>query len=49
MYQVQYTTNLADPYWSPLAAPLPGNGGMLDVEANLVGLPQCFYRLLVLP
>jgi hypothetical protein len=48
-YQVQYKTNLTDPTWTALAAPLPGTGAPLSITNNLGGASQRFYRLTILP
>ena len=46
-YQLEYTTNLAAPTWTPMSSPLPGTGGMMAVTNSMSATPQCFFRLLV--
>jgi hypothetical protein len=48
-YQVEYKDNLDDPVWTPLGSPVSGNGGTLQVNDDMTGQPQRFYRLVVLP
>jgi hypothetical protein len=48
-YQVEYKDNLDDLVWTPLGAPVAGNGGTLQVNDDMSGQPQRFYRLVVLP
>lgn len=47
-YQLQYKTNLTDPEWLPLGAPVPSTGTSLIQDENLTG-PSRFYRLMLLP
>jgi hypothetical protein len=48
-YQVQYKTNLTDPSWTPLNSPVPGTGGVMEVDEDMTGQGRRFYRLVVLP
>jgi hypothetical protein len=48
-YQIQFKDNLEDASWSALTSPLPGTGGLLEVDEDLTGQAQRFYRLVVLP
>jgi hypothetical protein len=48
-YQVQYKDRLADPTWTPLNAPVPGDGGEVEVDDDMSGHDQRFYRLVVMP
>jgi hypothetical protein len=44
-YQVQYKDRLADPSWKTLNLLVPGTGGMLEVDDDMSGHDQRFYRL----
>jgi len=44
-YQLEFTTNLAAPAWTPMGSPLPGTGAVLAVTNNMNGTPQCFFRV----
>jgi len=47
-YQVQYKTNLTDPDWLPLGAPIPALDSSLVKDDNMTGRSR-FYRLMQLP
>ncbi len=44
-YQLEFTSNLAAPAWTPMGSPLPGTGALLAVTNNMNGTPQCFFRV----
>ena len=44
-YQVECTTNLTSPTWTPCGSPVQGTGSMLVMTNNMGGMPQCFFRL----
>ncbi|MGA9777360.1 MAG: MBG domain-containing protein, partial [Verrucomicrobiia bacterium] len=44
-YQLEFTTNLAAPTWTPMGSPLPGTGAVLAVTNSMNGIPQCFFRV----
>lgn len=46
-YQLEYTTNLAAPAWTPLGSSVPGTGSMMAVTNSMSATPQCFFRLQV--
>jgi hypothetical protein len=48
-YQVQYKDDLSDPSWTALAPAVLGTGGVLEVDADMTGQSQRFFRLVVLP
>ena len=48
-YQLECTTNLAVPAWTPLGSPLTGTGDMMAVTNSTSATPQCFFRLLAQP
>lgn len=45
-YQVEYKTNLMDPAWIPLGAPISGNGSVQSAAAAAGGGSR-FYRLMI--
>jgi hypothetical protein len=44
-YQVEYKDDLNAPQWTPLGAPLIGDGATLILTNDLGTVPQRFYRL----
>ena len=44
-YQLEWTTNLAAPTWTPAGGSLPGTGAMMAVTNSMTVTPQCFFRL----
>jgi hypothetical protein len=49
-YQVQWTTNLAQPGWNDLGSPITAPTDTLNyTDTNAVSHSQCFYRLKVMP
>jgi glucuronoarabinoxylan endo-1,4-beta-xylanase len=44
MYQVEYTTDLTDPVWTPLGDPISGTGGSISITNDFDAV-QCFYML----
>ncbi len=44
-YQLEWTTNLTAPVWTPAGSSLPGTGGLMAVTNNMTALPHCFFRL----
>jgi hypothetical protein len=44
-YQLESTTNLATPVWTPVGNPVTGTGGTLTLTNNLGSSPQDFFRL----
>jgi len=44
-YQLEWTTNLAAPTWTPAGGSLPGTGAMMAVTNSMTATPQCFFRL----
>jgi hypothetical protein len=44
-YQLEYTTNLAVPTWTPLGSPLAGTGAIMAVTNSMSAAPQCFFRV----
>jgi hypothetical protein len=48
-YQIQYTTNLANPTWMPVSAPSSGTGASLTFTNAPGAASQGFYRLAILP
>ena len=49
VYQVQYKTNLAQPGWLNLGAPIPGTNVFVTASDAVGANPQRFYRLSILP
>jgi len=49
MYQVQYSTNLANNLWSNLGEPVAGSEGITSITDITPGQPQRFYRVVQLP
>lgn len=45
IYQLQYTTNLAAPSWTPVGNPVTGNGGSLVISNTFNAAPQRYFRL----
>ena len=48
-YEVQYKDDLAEPSWTALGGALSGTGGVIEVDADMTGQSQRFFRLAVLP
>jgi hypothetical protein len=48
-YQIQYTTNLANPVWTPVSAPSSGSGATVTFTNTPGAASQGFYRLVILP
>jgi uncharacterized repeat protein (TIGR03803 family) len=49
-YQLQYSTNLAQPDWNNLGKLVVApNGAMTTTDANAAGSPQRFYRVVLFP
>ena len=44
-YQLECTTNLAAPAWTPVDSSLPGTGVMMAVTNGMGATPQCFFRV----
>ena len=44
-YQLEWTTHLAAPTWTPAGGSLPGTGAMMAVTNSMTATPQCFFRL----
>jgi hypothetical protein len=44
MYQLEYTTNLTDPVWTPVGDPIPGAGGSICIT-NDFSASQVFFLL----
>jgi MBG domain/MBG domain (YGX type)/Immunoglobulin I-set domain len=44
-YQLESTTNLSAPSWTPVGSSLPGTGATLTVTNSMSSTPQCFFRL----
>jgi hypothetical protein len=49
MYQVQYKTNLTAGIWLPLGSPVLVSSNSFVVADTIIGQPQRFYRLSILP
>ncbi len=45
-YRVDYKTNIDDPVWLPLNAPIPAPGTSLEITDNFGGETQRFYKVL---
>jgi hypothetical protein len=48
IYQIEYKGALAEPAWSPLTGPMPGDGTLFEVHDPSPNA-QRYYRLVVLP
>ncbi|HWX23132.1 MAG TPA: LamG-like jellyroll fold domain-containing protein, partial [Candidatus Binatia bacterium] len=48
-YQLQYNTNLAQPYWSNLGGPIFATGNIVTGHDLISSGPQRFYRVSLLP
>jgi hypothetical protein len=48
-YQIQSTTNLGNPNWTNMAAPILATGNVVNATEPAGPAPQCFYRVLMLP
>ncbi|HWD18992.1 MAG TPA: lamin tail domain-containing protein [Verrucomicrobiae bacterium] len=48
-YQIQSTTNLAEPDWQPVGAAIPGTGAAVTATNGVSNAGQQFYRLEILP
>jgi len=47
-YRVEYKTNLSDPVWQPLGSDVTAtNTNVLKVDSGLAGVPQRYYRVLL--
>jgi hypothetical protein len=44
-YQLECTTNLAAPAWTPVDSSLPGTGVTMTVTNTMGTAPQCFFRV----
>jgi len=44
-YQLECTTNLAAPAWTPVGSSLPGTGVTMAVTNGMGATPQCFFRV----
>ena len=44
-YQLECTTNLAAPAWTPVDSSLPGTGVTMTVTNSMSTAPQCFFRV----
>jgi len=44
-YQLECTTNLSSPNWTPCTGTLVGTGATIIVTNNMGTTPQCFFRL----
>jgi hypothetical protein len=44
-YQLECTTNLAAPAWTPVDSSLPGTGVTMTVTNSMGTAPQCFFRV----
>jgi len=44
-YRVDYKTNITDPTWLPLNAPIPAPGTSMTITDNFAGQTQRFYRV----
>ena len=48
MYQIQYTTNLAQNLWSNLGSPITATNSMVSAS-NVITFPQQFFRVVLYP
>jgi hypothetical protein len=48
-YQVEFKDNLTDFSWTALGGPVTGTGNPVQIQDNLSGHQQRFYRIFVLP
>jgi hypothetical protein len=44
-YQLECTTNLAAPAWTPVGSSLPGTGVTMAVTNSMSAAPHCFFRV----
>jgi hypothetical protein len=49
MYRVQYKTNLMDPVWVDLPPNIPATDSSISVTNPIGGIPQRFYRVVIVP
>jgi hypothetical protein len=45
MYQLECTTNLAAPSWTPVGGANPGTGATMAMTNSMTTAPQCFFRV----
>ncbi len=48
-YQLEYSTNLSEPTWTPLPGPILGTGNPIIATNSLGVFPQQFFRLSISP
>jgi hypothetical protein len=45
IYQLECTTNIVAPTWTPCGGPMVGNGAPLVISNYMGAMPQCFFRV----
>jgi subtilase family serine protease len=46
-YQLQYTTNLAEPFWANVGSPIMASNGIIATTNIMASDPQRFYRIVL--